>query len=151
MAFLRHVPRWTEVDLKMRNLLTPCLLACAAALPFQPAHADTAARHIPATVQHQAIIDCQYELGLRGAPKIQATYVAYAWGGDTVLRILPHGSVGAGEAAWINACADARLGRGTATTTTTTVVTVKRVRKVDSLCPPWASVLYRGSTYCVGN
>ncbi|WP_422028544.1 hypothetical protein [Roseovarius sp.] len=136
----------------MRHLLKPFILACAALAPFHPALADTAIRtgHIPATEQHQAIIDCKYELGLRGAPKIQATYVAYPWGGDTVLRILPHGSVGAGEAAWINACADARLGRAV-TTTTTTVVRVKRVRKVDSICPPWASVLYRGSTYCVGN
>ena len=134
----------------MRHLVKTCVLACVALGPLQTAQADTAVRtgHIPATEQHQAIIDCKYELGLRGAPKIQATYVAYPWGGDSVLRILPHGSVGAGEAAWINACADARLGRGTATTT---VVTVKRVRKVDSICPPWASVLYRGSTYCVGN
>ncbi|KZY41054.1 hypothetical protein A3731_12370 [Roseovarius sp. HI0049] len=132
----------------MRHLFRLCLLAGVVLAPFKPALADFPVRkgYIPATEQHQAIIDCQYELGLRGVPKIQATYVAYPWGGDSVLRILPHGSVGAGEAAWINACADARLGR-----TTTQAVIVKRVRKVDGVCPPWASVLYRGDGYCVGN
>lgn len=131
----------------MNQLARSLTLACAAVLGASAALADLPVRkgYIPATEQHQAIVDCQYELGLRGAPKIQATYVAYPWGGDSVLRILPHGSVGANEAAWINACADARLGRDT------TVVRVKRVRKVDRACPPGASVLYRGAGYCVGN
>ncbi|MEQ8899269.1 MAG: hypothetical protein RID23_19480 [Roseovarius sp.] len=131
----------------MTQLARILTLACAAVLTALPAFADLPVRkgYIPATLQHQAIIDCQYELGLRGAPKIQATYVAYPWGGDSVLRILPHGSVGAGEAAWINGCADARLGRDT------TPVQVKRVPKTWGTCPPGASVLYGGSAYCVGN
>ena len=128
------------------SLSRTLVLACAAALGASAALADLPVRkgYIPATEQHQAIIDCQYELGLRGAPKIQATYVAYPWGGDSVLRILPHGSVGVEAAHWINACADAKLGRDT------TVVRVKRVPKTRGLCARGASVLYGGSAYCVG-
>ena len=130
----------------MKQLARPLILACAAALTALPALADLPQRkgYIPATEQHQAIIDCQYERGLRGAPKIQATYVAYPWGEDSVLRILPHGSVGAADAAWINACADARLGRASAP------VQVRRVRKSKGVCPSYASVLYGGTAYCVG-
>ena len=130
----------------MRHVFKLCLLACAAAMPLavQAADLTVRTRHVTAAEQQQAIFDCQYEMGMHGAPKIQA----YHTRGQTVLRILPNGHVDAHAAARISACADARLGRST------TVVRANplQVRKTAvGACPSWASVLYRGTGYCVGN
>lgn len=130
----------------MRHMFKLCLLAFATAMPLAAQAADLTVRtrHVTAAEQQQAILDCQYQMGLRGAPKIQA----YHTGGHTVLRIRPYGHVDTHAAARINACADARLGR------TAKVVQVERVpvrRTVVGACPSWAPVLYRGSGYCVGN
>ena len=142
MPAIREKTGSPGVKIKMRHLAKLCLLVFAATASAQIAYADLPKRkgYLPATEQHKAIIDCQYELGLQGSPKIQATYVAYPWGGDTVLRILPHGSVGSEDAAWINACADKRLGRSSAPV----------APRATGRCPRGASVLHGGSGYCVG-
>lgn len=101
--------------------------------------------YVSAPEQHRAIVDCNYEFGKGGYPKLRATYVAYPWGGDTVVRILPNHNVNANEAAWINACADKKLGRSSGP------VYVKRSNRPRGACPRHAAVMYGGSAYCVGS
>lgn len=98
-----------------------------------------------ATEQRGAIADCMYELGKRDWPLLQATYVERPWGGRTVIRILPHRNVKAEDAAWINACADTRLGRSSRP------LAPRPVDRLRGPCPRHASVLYGGAAYCVGS
>ncbi|MFX0542820.1 hypothetical protein ACEWPM_013930 [Roseovarius sp. S4756] len=137
----------------MPNILKSSALALGIGLAIQTAHAEGAPDrdfphkegYVSAPEQHRAISDCHYKLGKRGYPKLRATYVAYPWGGDTVMRILPDRRVSPNDAAWINACADAKLGR--ATDTVVRRVIVKRVNG----CPKHAPTLYGGVQYCIGN
>ncbi|MEQ9261360.1 MAG: hypothetical protein RIG84_19910 [Roseovarius sp.] len=98
--------------------------------------------YYPANDQSIALSDCHYERGLSGWPTIEAVYVPYPWGGDTVMRARPDGRSSAADVAWINACADSKLGRDTQ------APPPEEVR--GAVCPRGASVLYGGATYCVG-
>lgn len=129
----------------MSYVLKSLPFICAALISIQMAHAENDKGYISAPDQHRAIADCHYELGKQGYPKLQATYVAYPWGGDTVLRILPGNNVTSGEAAWINACADTKLGRARGVTQ----ATPRHVSRGG--CPRRAAPLYRGSGYCIGS
>lgn len=124
------------------------VLICSSLLTMQTANAAdfSQAKDYPsATEQRGAIADCMYELGKRDWPLLQATYVERPWGGKTVIRILPHRNVKAEDAAWINACADTRLGRASRP------LAPKPVNRPRGHCPRHASVLYGGTAYCVGS
>lgn len=97
--------------------------------------------HYPANEQSIALTDCHYERGLSGWPTIEAVYVPYPWGGDTVMRVLPDQRSTEADATWVNACADRKLGRNSQP---------QPVEGSSSSCPRGASVLYGGAGYCVG-
>ena len=101
------------------------------------------APYVSVTEQRSALVACKDELGQRGWPRFQASYVEYPWGGHTILRILPHRNVSPDEAAWINACADKALGRQTGP------VVVLRRKAVVAGCPRKAPTMYRGAGYCI--
>ncbi len=123
------------------------------AISIQTAHAEGAPErdfpqkegYLPAPEQHRAIVDCHFAMGKSGHPKLRATYVAYPWGGDTVLRILPDYHVTPAEAARINACADTKLGRPSSEVHATPVDRSRRP------CPRYAPTIYGGARYCIGN
>jgi hypothetical protein len=145
-----HTSGW---KIHMRYSFKALTSVCAALLSIQMAHAEGAPNqdfpqkkgYISAPDQHRAIVDCNYELGIGGYPKLRATYVAYPWGGDTVIRILADSNVSASEAAWINACADKKLGRDSGP------ANAKLTHRPRGNCPRYAPVLYGGSTYCIGS
>lgn len=124
-------------------------LCFALALFAQPVIAETGKtddgiirkEHYPANEQSIALSDCHYERGLSGWPTIEAVYVPYPWGGDTRMRALPDRRSSAEDAAWVNACAERKLGRDT-----------RPLPKdhATSPCPRGASVLHGGAGYCVG-
>ena len=130
----------------MRGVAKVLVLAGSALLLAQVAHAADFPKQkdrLSASEQRGAIVDCKYELGRSGWPLLQATYVEYPWGGKTVMRILPHGNVSTQDAAWINACADDRLGRGQRLATP--------AQTSHNPCPRHAPVIYGGATYCIRN
>ncbi len=130
----------------MRILAKALISTSAATLFLQMAHAGELPErngYIPAPAQHSAILDCKYELGTHGWPRIQATYVAYPWGGDSVLRIVPDHQISAQDAAWINACADKKLGRISAP------ADGAPVQPRRNKCTKNAPVIYGGATYCI--
>ncbi|MEO0372474.1 MAG: hypothetical protein AAF231_13535 [Pseudomonadota bacterium] len=90
--------------------------------------------------QRSAIVECQYDMGIRSRPKLQVTYVDSPFGGPSTVKLLPSGSVDAQTAKVINACADARLGRGNGE-----VVKVVRVVKKRRCI----SVMVAGTGYCL--
>lgn len=104
---------------------------------------SSAKKYVSVTAQRGAIVDCKYELGRRGWPKLQATYVEKPWGGQTYLRILPGQRVSAEDAKWINACADQKLGRGSQ------ALLAKPVQQQKGFCPKHAPVMYGGTGYCL--
>ncbi|MCZ0810735.1 MAG: hypothetical protein ACQEVT_05935 [Pseudomonadota bacterium] len=125
------------------------MAAAALVLTLQgnaPAHAGGQSRQAPyvsVTEQRSALVACKDELGRRGWPRFQASYVEYPWGGQTTLRILPYRNVSANDAAWINSCADKALGRKTGP-----VMEIRRKASAGG-CPRNAPVLYRGAGYCI--
>jgi len=128
-------------------------LVCAMLFPMHMAHAEgspngdfpTDKGYLSASDQHRALVECNYELGKRGWPKMQVTYVPYPWGGDSVFRILPDRNLSVEQAAWVNSCADKKLGRDTG------VVGAKPADALRGNCPRNAPVLYGGSAYCIGS
>ncbi|WP_272009011.1 hypothetical protein [Roseovarius sp. ZX-A-9] len=132
----------------MYSLAKAAIAGCAVFLSLQMAHAGDlpkANRYLSATDQHRAIVDCKYELGSPGWAKMEVVYVAYPWGGDSVFRILPDRNVSAADAAWINECADKKLGRESRPAAATPQ------QEARGRCPKHAPVLYGGARYCVGN
>ncbi|WP_245964070.1 hypothetical protein [Roseovarius spongiae] len=125
--------------------------ACAVVLSMQPVQAEDISiggvpqdpSYIAATDQHRAILDCHHALRVGGWPLMQATYVAYPWGGDTVMRVLPDRTVSPRAAAWINSCADSKLGRAS-------VAHVAPRRVLNARCPRGAEVIRGGAGYCIG-
>ena len=115
-------------------------------LAVQAAHASEMPadkKFVSVTEQRTAIVDCKYELGRGGWPKLQATYVETPWGGQAFLRILPGQLVSAEDAKWINACADKRLGRNSQ------ALLAKPLQQPSGFCPKHAPVMYGGTRYCI--
>ena len=137
----------------MRYLAKAATSACAVLLSMQMAHAEgppdgdfpKRKGYNSAAEQHRAIVDCKYELGSPGWAKMQVRYVAYPWGGDSVFRILPDRYVSAEDAAWINSCADRKLGRNS------DPVGANPRQGLRGNCPRNAPALYGGSAYCIGS
>jgi len=137
----------------MRHSIKASAVVFTAMLSVQMAYAEGAPDqdfpqredYFAAPDQHRAIVDCNYELGNGGYPSLRATYVAYPWGGDTLIRIVPDSNVSSSEAAWINACADNKLGR------VSDPAGAKPFNRQLGNCPRYAPVIYGGSSYCVGS
>lgn len=105
--------------------------------------ADRAGYHT-ANEQRAAILDCKYDLGNGGRAIFQAVWQEYPLAGNSVLKILPRGGVSTADAAWINQCADKKLGRAQGATAP------KRPDARGRQCPRNAPVIYGGATYCIG-
>lgn len=131
------------------HFLTPLtVLSLFLALMSPAVHAsDLAASggYLSVSEQRSALVACKYDRRIGGWPKFKATYVEKPSGGQTFLRILPHGNVTPAVAAEINACADRKLGRPTQP------VTTPRAERKLGRCPAHAPVLYGGTTYCIGS
>lgn len=122
----------------MRNLIFLSLLSVLLA-PLGMAQATPEPidkNRLSVTEQRTAIVDCQYDLGVGGWPRFNVTYVEVPWGSQSTLTLLPGGRISAEEAAWINACADKKLGRNSG------AVVAQPTRR---RCP---SVMMGGSGYC---
>ena len=126
----------------MRKQMKFAVLVCSIFGFMQQAQAsDTPGGYISFSDQRQAIVDCKYDLGRRGYPKFQVTYTEYPAGGPSVVRLLPSRSMSEQDAAWINACADKKLGRGSGPVDP---------RPVESFCSRHSEVMVGGSAYCIG-
>ncbi|NHQ72876.1 hypothetical protein HAT86_00140 [Roseovarius gahaiensis] len=104
--------------------------------------ADRAGYHT-ANEQRAAILDCKYDLGRGGRAIFQAVWQEYPLAGNSVLKILPRGGVSNADAAWINDCADKKLGRLQGQ------VGAKPREALRGNCPRNAPVIYGGATYCI--
>ncbi|WP_135505479.1 hypothetical protein [Roseovarius aestuariivivens] len=98
--------------------------------------------YLSVTEQREALVDCKFELGRGGWPAFKASYVEKPWGGQTLLRIEPGANVNAQDAAWINSCADQKLGRSSE-------VIERPVERASGFCPKHAPVIYGGARYCL--
>jgi len=105
--------------------------------------ADRAGYHT-ANEQRAAILDCKYDLGNGGRAIFQAVWQEYPPAGNSVLKILPRGGVSQTDAAWINDCADKKLGRAQG------ALSPKPHAANRGPCPRNAPVIYGGATYCIG-
>lgn len=111
----------------------------------QPGFADPN-RYIPVLEQRAAILDCRYEMGLRGAARFGAEWPETPPGGQTVTWILPGPNLTPAQTDRINECADERLGRAK-TPRFTSGQTSERFEY--RRCPPGAPVILGGTTYCI--
>ncbi|MFU8777852.1 MAG: hypothetical protein ACNA7M_09315 [Roseovarius sp.] len=111
-----------------------------------PAFANPGPR-IPVQEQRKAILDCRYEMGLRGPVRFGATWSELPPGGSTVSWIVPGSNLSPVQADRINECADQRLGR--AQTPRFATQTQTQSVRVRGSCPSHAPVLFGGSIYCL--
>jgi len=102
-------------------------------------------RYIPVLEQRAAILDCRYEMGLRGPARFGAEWPEVPPGGQTITWILPGPNLGPAQADRINGCADERLGRNpTPRFASDTPETTER-----RTCPRHAPVIFGGAAYCL--
>lgn len=111
-----------------------------------PSVANSAPR-IPVQEQRKAILDCRYEMGIRGPARFGATWSELPPGGSTVSWIVPGSSLSPAQADRINECADQRLGR--AETPRFATESQRQSVRVRKTCPAYAPVILGGSTYCI--
>ncbi|MGX0904076.1 hypothetical protein ACSSV8_002662 [Roseovarius sp. MBR-79] len=104
-------------------------------------------RYIPVLEQRTAILDCRYEMGLRGAARFGAEWPELPPGGQTITWILPGSNLSPAQADRVNACADERLGRNP--TPRFAVERREHTERRYSACPRHAPVIVGGSTYCL--
>ncbi len=123
---------------RSKHALPALGILVAATTMLQPSHIN-AGPYLSVKEQRTAIVDCQYSLGFRGWPRLEVTYTETPWGGPSVVRVLPDSTLSAHDAARINACADAKLGREGPKVVE---------REVQTSCPRGASILFGGAGYC---
>lgn len=120
------------------------------AVSLVPATASTSFadpnRYIPVLEQRAAILDCRYDMGLRGTANFGGVWPEVPPGGQTVQWIVPNSNLTPVQTDQINECADKRLGRAN---TPRFASRTEKVKVKHNRCPPWASVMYRGSGYCI--
>ena len=104
-------------------------------------------RYIPVLEQRAAILDCRYEMGLRGRARFGAEWPEIPPGGQTITWILPGPGLSPSQTDKVNECADERLGRRP-TPRFASGAQESGERKYRT-CPEHASVLFGGSTYCI--
>jgi hypothetical protein len=104
-------------------------------------------RYIPVLEQRAAILDCRYEMGLRGAARFAAEWPEIPPGGQTITWILPGPDLNPAQTDRINACADERLGRKP-TPRFASDAPEKTERRYGP-CPRNAPLLFGGATYCI--
>jgi len=104
-------------------------------------------RYIPVLEQRAAILDCRYEMGLRGPARFGAEWPEIPPGGLTVTWILPRHGLSPQQADRINECADQRLGRNPTPRFASAAPATHEGR--SNGCPRHAPVLFGGSTYCL--
>jgi hypothetical protein len=105
------------------------------------------ARYIPVLEQRAAILDCRYEMGIRGPARFGAEWPEIPPGGQTITWILPGQGLGPEQTDRINECADQRLGRAPTPRFATGAPQAKP--EAYGTCPRHAPVLFGGSTYCI--
>ncbi|MGR3462420.1 MAG: hypothetical protein ACU0AX_08810 [Roseovarius sp.] len=104
-------------------------------------------RYIPVLEQRAAILDCRYEMGLRGPARFGAEWPEVPPGGQTITWILPASNLSPAETDQINECADERLGRNPTPRFASNGRNGTSRRYV--VCPRHAPVLFGGTTYCI--
>ena len=104
-------------------------------------------RYIPVLEQRKAILDCRYEMGLRGRARFGAEWPEIPPGGQTITWILPGPGLSPSQTDKVNECADERLGRHP--TPRFASGAQKSNKREYRSCPKHAPVLFGGSTYCI--
>ncbi len=131
----------------MQRLLTAFTIASLSTVFTLTGLAQTAAaqdRYITIQEQRKAILDCRYDLGLRGRSVFGGEWPDTPQGGQTFIWIAPSANLSAEAADQINACADEKLGRHPSPRASTGDT------QDNAGCPPGAPVLFGGATYCIG-
>lgn len=128
------------------NLLTSLLTAGAVLAAGSTAARADASRRIPVLEQRAAILDCRYEMGLRGTARFGAQWREIPPGGPTVTWIVPGPGLSPSQADRVNQCADERLGRAK---TPRFAAHAEPRRTEYRRCPPGAPVILGGAAYCL--
>ncbi|NCO23008.1 MAG: hypothetical protein GW905_13745 [Rhodobacterales bacterium] len=129
-----------------RRMLTNFLSAISLLTATSTVSFANPSRYIPVLEQRAAILDCRYDMGLRGAARFGAEWPETPPGGQTVTWILPGPNLTPAQTDEINKCADKRLGRAATPRFTSGAKTERfEYRK----CPPGAPVIVGGATYCI--
>jgi hypothetical protein len=132
--------------LSRRAVFFPALVSCLSVTAPALAVADPD-RYIPVQEQRAAILDCRYEMGLRGPARFGAEWPELPPGGQTITWILPGANLSPEQTDRVNECADERLGRAAAPRFASGAQ--KTQQKTYRACPRHAPVIFGGSTYCI--
>jgi len=125
----------------------PALIGLGLSVASAPASFADPNRYIPVRDQRAAILDCRYEMGLRGAARFAAEWPEVPPGGQTVSWIVPGPNLSPAQTDRVNECADKRLGRNP--TPRFASGQQQTVERRYSRCPKHAAILYGGSGVCV--
>src|SRR6056297_3180683 len=88
----------------------PALIGLGLSVASAPASFADPNRYIPVRDQRAAILDCRYEMGLRGAARFAAKWPEVQPGGQTISWIVPGPNLSPAQTDRVNECADKRLG-----------------------------------------
>lgn len=127
--------------------LIPALLGLGLSVASASAGFADPNRYIPVLEQREAILDCRYEMGLRGPARFAAEWPEIPPGGQTVSWIVPGPNLSPAQTDRVNECADKRLGRNP--TPRFASSQQRTVERRFSRCPKRAAVLVGGSGYCI--
>lgn len=107
-------------------------------------------RYLPVQVQRKEIMKCRRKLGFGGRLVMAARWKELPLSRQTDIWLLPSDGMTAADADRVNACADRALNREPTPRSTADYASAGSTRSGIGFCPKNASVLYGGTTYCVG-